>query len=147
MTNTKICLTDITKGNVSKYELFEKCYNNNLSQYLSRIYPNNETVIKWCYINVGGKNVGSIWLETIDKDTVKLGVFIAYEKYRHKGFGTLAIKEMIKFAQANGYKNIVLNVRCSNISAYNAYKKIGFFETEKYLKDNNIPVISMKLES
>ena len=114
-----------------------------MSIYLSRIYPDSNSVIKWCYINEKNKNIGSIWLEKVDENILKLGIFIAEEKYRNKGFGTLAIKEMLDIAKLNNYKTVTLNVRITNHRAIKAYQKIGFKKTNQYVKNNGIEVISM----
>ena len=139
-------LIDITENNIRNYIDFEKCYIDKLSQFLSRIYPDSDTVIKWCYINVDGKNIGSIWLETVDIDTAKLGVFIANEEYRNNGYGSKAIENLLCFAKDKGYKNVILNVRTNNIRAYTLYKKLGFVQIKKYTKENGIEVFLMKLE-
>lgn len=139
-------LIDITENNISNYKLFEKCYDDNLSKYLSRIYPDSDTVIKWCYINVDGENIGSVWLEAVDENTVKLGIFIAEEKYRNKNYGTKAIENLLCFAKDKRYKNVILNVRTNNIRAYTLYKKLGFVEIKRYTKENGIEVFLMKLE-
>lgn len=139
-------LIDITENNISNYKLFEKCYDYNLSKYLSRIYPDSDTVIKWCYINVDGENIGSVWLEAVSENTVKLGVFIVEEKYRNKNYGTKAIENLLCFAKDKGYKNVILNVRTNNIRAYTLYKKLGFVEIKKYTKENGIEVFLMRLE-
>lgn len=136
-------LIDITNENLRSYKQFE-IYFDNLSSYLSRIYPDFDTKIKWCYINVDNKNIGSIWLEKFDVNTVKLGVFIADEKYRNKGYGTFSIKEIIRFAKDLGYRSVVLNVRISNIKAFNVYQNIGFKETKRFTKNNGIDVIQME---
>ena len=139
-------LIDITENNIRNYIDFEKCYTDKLSQFLSRIYPDSDTVIKWCYINVDGKNIGSIWLETVDIDTAKLGVFIANEEYRNNGYGSKAIENLLCFAKDKGYKSVILNVRTSNIRAYSLYQKLGFVEINRYTKENGIDVITMELE-
>lgn len=139
-------LIDITENNIRNYIDFEKCYTDKLSQFLSRIYPDSDTVIKWCYINVDGKNIGSIWLETVDIDIAKLGVFIANEEYRNNGYGSKAIENLLCFAKDKGYKNVILNVRTNNIRAYTLYKKLGFVQIKKYTKENGIEVFLMKLE-
>ena len=139
-------LIDITENNIRNYIDFEKCYTDKLSQFLSRIYPDSDTVIKWCYINVDGKNIGSIWLETVNIDTAKLGVFIANEEYRNNGYGSKAIENLLCFAKDKGYKNVILNVRTNNIRAYTLYKKLGFVQIKKYTKENGIEVFLMKLE-
>lgn len=139
-------LINITEENISFYKQFENYYNENLSIYLSRIYPDSNSVIKWCYINEKNKNIGSIWLEKVDENILKLGIFIAEEKYRNKGFGTLAIKEMLDIAKLNNYKTVTLNVRITNHRAIEAYQNIGFKKTNQYYKNNCIEVISMTYE-
>lgn len=139
-------LIDITENNIRNYTDFEKCYTDKLSQFLSRIYPDSDTVIKWCYINVGDENIGSAWLEAVDENTVKLGIFIAEEKYRNRNYGTKAIENLLCFAKDKGYKSVTLNVRTSNIRAYSLYQKLGFIEINRYTKENGIDVITMELE-
>lgn len=75
---------------------------------------------------------------------MKLGVFIVDEKYRNKGYGTLAIKKIICFAKDLCYKRVVLNVRISNIKAFNVYQNIGFKETKRFTKSNGVDVIQME---
>lgn len=139
-------LIEITNENIKDYKVFEKSYTDKLSQFLSRIYPDSDTVIKWYYINVDNKNIGSIWLETVEKDKVKLGVFIADEEYRSKGYGTNAIDNILCIAKNKGYKSAVLNVRRNNIRAYSLYQKLGFVEIKRYKKENRINVISMVMD-
>lgn len=136
-------LIDITNENVISYKQLENCFDN-LSSFLSRIYPDLDTKIKWCYINVDNKNIGGIWLEKVDVNIVKLGIFIADEKYRNKGYGTLAIKKITRFAKDLGYKSVILNVRISNIKAFNVYQNIGFKEIKKFTKSNGVDVIQME---
>lgn len=138
-------LVDVTNENVLDYKGFEACFSE-LSQFLSRIYPDSDKTAKWCYINVDDKNIGSIWLETVDSSAAKLGIFIVDEEYRGKGYGTEAIKRLLSFAENNGYKNVLLNVRISNKRAFNVYSKLGFNEVKRYIKDNGVKVISMKKE-
>lgn len=140
-------LIDITENNIRNYIDFEKCYTDKLSQFLSRIYPDSDTVIKWCYINVGDENIGSVWLEAVDENTVKLGIFIAEEKYRNRNYGTKAIENLLCFAKDKGYKSVILNVRTSNIRAYSLYQKLGFIELNRYTKENGIDVITMEIKN
>ena len=137
---------EITNDNINDYKNFEKCFDDNLSTYLSRIYPDCDKVVKWCYINVDNNNIGSAWLETVDENTVKLGIFIAEEKYRNRNYGTKAIENLLCFAKDKGYKNVILNVRINNIRAYSLYQKLGFVQIKKYTKENGIEVFLLKLE-
>ena len=139
-------LTDISDDNIADYKKFEELYSENLSMYLSRIYPDKKSIEKWCYINVNDENIGSIWLEKVSENTLKLGVFIADEKYRNKGYGTFSIKEMLNFAQHSKYEIVTLNVRITNHMAINTYQNLGFRKTNQYVKNNGIEVISMIYE-
>ena len=139
-------LTDISDDNIADYKKFEQLYSENLSMYLSRIYPDKKSIKKWCYINVNDENIGSIWLEKVSENTLKLGVFIADEKYRNKGYGTFSIKEMLNFAQHSKYEIVTLNVRITNHMAINTYQNLGFRKTNQYVKNNGIEVISMIYE-
>lgn len=140
-------LTDISDDNIADYKKFEQLYSENLSMYLSRIYPDKKSIEKWCYINVNDENIGSIWLEKVSENTLKLGVFIADEKYRNKGYGTFSIKEMLNFAKHSKYEIVTLNVRITNHMAINTYQNLGFRKTNQYVKNNGIEVISMIYES
>lgn len=53
---------------------------------------------------------------------------------------------MLCFAKYKGYKNVILNVRTSNIRAYSLYQKLGFIEINRFTKENGIDVITMELE-
>jgi len=139
-------LTDISDDNIADYKKFEQIYSENLSMYLSRIYPDKKSIEKWCYINVNDENIGSIWLEKVSENTLKLGVFIADEKYRNKGYGTFSIKEMLNFAKHSKYEIVTLNVRITNHMAINTYQNLGFRKTNQYVKNNGIEVISMIYE-
>ena len=139
-------LTDISDDNIADYKKFEQLYSENLSMYLSRIYPDKKSIEKWCYINVNDENIGSIWLEKVSENTLKLGVFIADEKYRNKGYGTFSIKEMLNFAKHSKYEIVTLNVRITNHMAINTYQTLGFRKTNQYVKNNGIEVISMIYE-
>lgn len=139
-------LTDISDDNIADYKKFEQLYSENLSMYLSRIYTDKKSIEKWCYINVNDENIGSIWLEKVSENTLKLGVFIADEKYRNKGYGTFSIKEMLNFAKHSKYEIVTLNVRITNHMAINTYQNLGFRKTNQYVKNNGIEVISMIYE-
>lgn len=139
-------LADISVDNIADYKKFEQLYSENLSMYLSRIYPDKKSIVKWCYINVNDENIGSIWLEKVSENTLKLGVFIADEKYRNKGYGTFSIKEMLNFAKLSKYEIVTLNVRITNHMAINTYQNCGFRKTNQYVKNNGIEVISMIYE-
>lgn len=53
------------------------------------------------------------------------------EKFQGKGFGTIFINEIKKYAQKEMFDIIQLNVDCKNINAISFYKKNGFDEISK----------------
>lgn len=137
-----ILLENVDNKNIKEYTAFEKQYNSDLSQYQSRIIPDkNAKLIKWCYIKADNKYIGSIWIEKGKDDKAILGVFIAYDDYRNKNIGTLAIKN---FIDSVGVKEIYLHVRTSNVRAIKCYHNVGFSDVFRYKKDNGIEVIEMR---
>ena len=138
-------LIPVDKENMDFYKKFEN--SEDLSLYMSRIYPNYESVyLKWMYIEEDRHYIGSIWLEGKDIRLVKLGVFIADPAYRDKGIGKLAIQQMITIAESDGIHVIALNVRTENERAVKAYTACGFKITKRFKKENDIEAFSMELE-
>ncbi|MGN1421532.1 MAG: GNAT family N-acetyltransferase [Eubacterium sp.] len=137
-----IRLEEINSQNIAEYIAFDKQFDSDLSRYQSRIAPDKNTeLIKWCFIKADDKNIGSIWLEKGKDDKAILGVFIAYDDYRNKNIGTLAIKNFIDLV---GVNEIYLHVRTSNARAIKCYHNVGFLDVSRYKKDNGIEVIEMK---
>jgi len=55
----------------------------------------------------------------------KIGV---KKEYQRKGVGTKLIQKLIEIAKEKNISKIFLEVKASNLSAYNFYKKLGFKE-------------------
>ena len=82
---------------------------------------------------------------------VNLGICIGEAEGRNKGYGTEAIKLMVKFAfeEKNAHR-VYLHVLADNIRAYNCYKKIGFkkFGREResgYYHGHYVDIIGMDM--
>lgn len=58
--------------------------------------------------------------------------FMIDERQQGKGFGTAALREIIKYFKVNGANNIRLSTKESNIKALSLYKNAGFYETGEY---------------
>lgn len=141
-------LEQINNDNFSHYAEYDKAFEKELNNYQSRIYPSKGAVIlSWYHIRVGRKYVGSIWLEKSEKENFAvLGIFISEKRYRNKGIGRKAIKQIIiNDLQYFGTKKILLNVREDNERAIRCYKKVGFVESKRFEK-NNQNVIEMIYE-
>lgn len=65
-------------------------------------------------------------------DILTIDYIVVDEKYRKKGIATNLLKHMEK--KYKNYRNVTLEVRESNISAINFYKKNGFIEVTKRKK-------------
>lgn len=73
-------------------------------------------------------------------------IFVS-EEFRHFGFGTKLIEELIKIGKENNINNITLEVKINNYNALGLYNKMGFKKTairEKYY--NGIDGILMEKE-
>ena len=135
----------VNKENIDYYKKFEN--SEDLSLYMSRIYPDYESsYLKWMYIKVDRRYIGSIWLEGKDIYLVKMGIFIADPAYRDKGIGKLAIQKMITMAESDGIHVIALNVRSENVRARKVYAACGFKIKRRFKKENGIEAFSMELE-
>jgi len=58
-------------------------------------------------------------------EILKIGV---RKEYQRKGVGTKLIQKLIEIAKEKNISKIFLEVKTSNLSAYNFYKKLGFKE-------------------
>ena len=87
--------------------------------------------------------IGNCGLENINliHGIATTGIFIGDEENRNKGYGSDALKTLIKFGfDYLNLNNIMLNVFSFNESAIACYKKIGFKEIgrrrEAHMKEN-----------
>uniref|UniRef100_A0A7V5XF86 [Ribosomal protein bS18]-alanine N-acetyltransferase n=1 Tax=Thermodesulfobacterium geofontis TaxID=1295609 RepID=A0A7V5XF86_9BACT len=61
-------------------------------------------------------------------EILKIGV---KKEYQRKGIATQLMQKLIEFAKEKNISKIFLEVKASNLPAYNFYKKLGFKETYK----------------
>uniref|UniRef100_A0A7V4JPV9 [Ribosomal protein bS18]-alanine N-acetyltransferase n=1 Tax=Thermodesulfobacterium geofontis TaxID=1295609 RepID=A0A7V4JPV9_9BACT len=73
----------------------------------------------------------------------KIGV---KKEYQRKGVGTKLMQKLIEFAKEKNINKIFLEVKASNLPAYNFYKKLGFKETyrRKRYYDNEDAIVMTK---
>ena len=85
-------------------------------------------------ITADKKAIGHISLSTRKNNWHETQIVMGDKKYWGKGYGTKAIKLLIKKAKKFGISKIYLEVRPDNIRAIKAYKKSGFVKsrTKKY---------------
>ncbi len=75
--------------------------------------------------------IGSISIHNIDhlNRNAYIGIFIGEEKFRNSGYGTEAIKLILKYGfKTLNLHSINLSVHADNYSGISCYKKLGFVE-------------------
>lgn len=141
-------LEKVCDENLSYYIEYYKAFETDLKQYQSRIYPSKDVdFLSWYHIKCDENYIGAVWLErNCNDDFAVLGIFVVNDKFRNKGIGTEAIKQIIendlKHLQIN---KVLLRVREENERAIKCYIKAGFTETQRY-KNNGLNVIEMIYE-
>jgi len=87
------------------------------------------------------KNIGHIVLVKRKNDWYETQIVIGEKQYWGRGFGTKAIKLLLKKAKKLSISKIYLEVRPTNARAIVAYKNSGFVKTgiEKYPKNKHLP--------
>lgn len=97
--------------------------------------------------------IGNIGLESVDflHQNAELGIMIGEEKNRHSGYGSEAIRLMLKYCfQFLNFHSIQLTVLSFHNQAISCYKKIGFQEVGRikeviYMDDKYYDRIIMQL--
>jgi len=77
--------------------------------------------------------IGSVELDRINKENSSANVcrFIISDNNINKGYGTLALKQLVKMAFTEMRLNkLTLSVFCYNIGALRCYEKVGFLVKE-----------------
>lgn len=139
-------LERINESNRLFYDKYEKAFDNNINKYQSRIFPDfRNEVVQWFHIKTGNDYIGAIWLEQkIEDDFAVLGIFIADNKLRNKGYGSQAIEKIKEICLPYmSVDKILLHVRAKNQRAVNCYIKCGFKESRRYVTSNKIEIIEM----
>ena len=77
--------------------------------------------------------IGSVELDRINIENSSANAcrFIISDNNLNKGYGTLALKQLVKIAFTEmGLNRLTLSVFCYNIGALRCYEKVGFFVKE-----------------
>lgn len=77
-------------------------------------------------ITLNKKAIGHISLNRRKNNWHETQIIIGDKKYWGKGYGTEAIKQLIKLYKSKGISKIYLEVRPDNTRAIRAYEKCGF---------------------
>lgn len=73
-----------------------------------------------------GLIIGFIFGVMLSRIDARILMLAVHEKYRRRGAGTILFHEFLKQCSLKGIRTITLEVRVSNFSAIDFYKKLGF---------------------
>jgi len=93
---------------------------------------------------IDGEIIGCVAYHRHNVERCEMKRLFVREGYRNFHAGKKLVEEILKFAKADGYKEIVLDTIKPLTSAINLYKKFGFVETESYYNNPMNDVIYMK---
>ncbi len=94
-----------------------------VGQFVKEFVPDRER----CWIaEMEGEVVGSVFVVRQDDETAKLRLLYVDPAARGRGLGRRLVEECIRFAQAKGYKRMVLWTNDILISARRIYEAAGF---------------------
>lgn len=107
-----------------------------VGKYFSQIYRNAGS--HHFMITLDAKPIGHIALQKRRGGTYETQVVIGEKQHWNKGYGTRAIRLLIKKAVRLGITRIFLEVRPDNVRAIAAYKNAGFKEAGVRNYPNNL---------
>jgi len=91
-----------------------------------------------------GEIIGCVAYHKHTAERCEMKRLFVREGYRNFHAGQKLVEEILKFAKADGFTEIVLDTIKPLESAINLYKKFGFVETEPYYNNPMNDVIYMK---
>ena len=78
----------------------------------------------WVAVLAGGvRGYAAMWYLA---DEAELGNLAVAPGWRHRGLGSLLLREAVKGARARGVRRVYLEVRSSNLGAQELYERHGF---------------------
>lgn len=110
-----------------------------VNKYFKNILNNKKD--RHFMISLNGKVVGHISLAERQNDWYETQIVIGEKKYWGKGYGSRAIKLLIRKVKLLGISKIYLEARPTNIRAIRAYEHCGFqkIKTVLYPKNKYLP--------
>lgn len=82
--------------------------------------------------NEDGKAVGCVGIKKFSEDVCELKRLYVRQEYRNSGLGQLFTEMMIDKAREVGYRKMYLDTMPVLEAALRLYKRLGFYEIEKY---------------
>lgn len=92
----------------------------------------NSDGLHWMIV-VGKRTIGHVTLER-NGNTGEIRIMIGDKSYLGKGYGTRALRSVLKKARELGIQRAILGVRKDNVRAIRVYQKCGFLPSPKKKK-------------
>ena len=113
---------------------------------VQRLIIHSDIFLKLIYKN---NIIGFIIAIQDEKDRINLINFLVDRKHQRKGYGTLLLENAIeRFKKIDGISHVILNVKTSNTSAIELYKRFNFKiieQIDKYYRQRD-PAYLMELQ-
>lgn len=110
---------------IEKYFTFEPADAESLQQADKYILGKGGTII---FAAAGDEIVGTVALKPIDATTTEMTKLAVDEKFQGYKIGWQLVKEIMRLAEEQGYKKVVLYSNTILVPALNMYEKFGFRE-------------------
>jgi len=114
-------------GKVMAHAGFPNGIHTDVDELMDKIKNENDSS-RWLIVEIDSNRVGEMSYRT--KDNVsEIGIKICNLFYQEKGYGTLALKMLIKYLfNEMKVKKIILDTNLNNTRAQHVYEKIGFIK-------------------
>ncbi|MBQ8655194.1 MAG: GNAT family N-acetyltransferase [Clostridia bacterium] len=106
-------------------------------EHVDRCFDFDQMRMEWYPVfgvfNEDGAPVGSVALKRIDKlyKRCELGIVMANDRCKNKGYGTAAVREAIRIARKEyGVETMLADTTASNLRMQHILEKLGFVLTE-----------------
>ncbi len=104
-------------------EQYEASVAQTVSEFINHYTPARER----CWIaEMGGENVGSVFVVQADDAVAGLRFLLVEPKARGLGLGTRLVEEGIRFAKRKGYHKLIIWSNSMLVAARHIYQKAGF---------------------
>ena len=121
------------------YEIESKTFTSNWKKESFVNQLKRESSLLRVIKNENNEIIGYYWVWNIVNEVQVITVTVT-EKFRGKGYGKVLVEDIIRISSENNMLNIYLEVRISNLTAINLYKKFGFTEYRQIENYYNKPV-------
>jgi len=139
-----VTLREFQEADIARLDAWAKHIGSEV--FMSRFRPRNLAVVAhnpeqgilWFVIQFSGRDVGTIWLESVGSDQAVLGILLGEESIFGLGVGQKAINLALEKARQLGrFRTVLLNVRENNTRAIACYQKCGFHVVASGVKRSN----------